>query len=921
MVQMLRNIVFILLLTLLIQNIYAADWFTISGNRARVEYQHPYEALADSLLNIAENELPRLAAFHGLELSELDKQQVRIILTDVPDISNGMALGNSVLIYARSSMYMPSWTGTDSWYQTVLTHELAHYVTFLKIRRRLNFLGQAFNLTIPRWFFEGIAQYFAEDWTAYRGDLYIENALLAGKLNYTNLENLEDGRLLYATGHAFVRYLAAEHGDSSLIRVMSYKEKGWYLDFDKAFKSVYGKKPAQKFSDFTRLMVLHYGSKLADYPEKKLLDALPAFGYKDFQVLNVSVSDSTWLVSTQWDKNHRYKSAIFVRQNKNGFEKISKISSHFSTDVILNSTNTLAAYGRYHVNNSENQLHLGMDWFIYDFQSEKTKIIAGDVRARSASFTTDNHLILAEIMPAETRLMCYDLIGGSKTIQQSQMPVGRFIVQKDASLIASVQQKNGNRDLFHFKDGQEIPLTNDQTDDRNPLLLNDSILIYNRYQNGRPAIASLNLRDASKRMVLNDRYPYYLEGLTADSTSVILSRWGASREKQFILMDTDSLLKSKTPDAIQLAHPELADWTRLSPKTRKSTATDSVTKTVRKVILPYFPMEHLLSFALPTQDPANGWGLYGVTSWIEAMQRQALAAVFLLYPDYDKSLVTVQHLLKAFNGQFLTTYYHGPVIFGFEDGRYLHLLQDIAVIDWQYQWYLKGNPRTRIGSSISYSHYAHKSSKTSFTDYSYHGPTLRISFNYLLPTKAYPALPKRQFTLSTEYFKSLKNQNDFSILGLSLKLATNLIREDLGIKVNSVYLKQQGTLPSYKSVGVDRFYEFDLPRDYIFSRTIRGLRADLSGKELFWNSTELVYLIDEYTPYKLIILPVTNLTFSTFLDFAEIKGNEDYRAYSWGGEMSFGEDGLRFGFGYARVKDHLKHFSTQYYGRISLIMP
>ncbi len=685
---MLRNFVVILIIPLLIQTLYSSDWFSISGNRARVEYQHPNDVLADSLLDIAENVLPSLAAMHGLSISDLDKQQVRIILTDAPDISNGMALGNTVIIYARSSMYMPFWTGTDSWYQTVLTHELAHYVTFQKIRRKLNFFGQAANLTVPRWFFEGIAQYFAEDWNTYRGDLYIENALLAGKLNYNALENLDDGRLLYATGHAFIRFLATEYGDSSLIRLMSYKEKGWYLDFDKAFKSVYAKKPEQMFSDFIRIMVLHYGSKLADYPEQEKIQKLPKLGFNDFQFIPISARDSTWLVSTQWDKNHRYKSAILARQNENGIHKFDLISNHFNTEIILNSNNSLAALGRYHMNSSENQIHVGMDWFVYDLESGKTKIVARDVRARSAAFATDDRLILAEIQPSETQFIGYDLNGSKEIIQKCIMPVGNFIFLEDSSLIASIQQRNGNRDLFHFKDGQEIPLTDDRTDDRNPLMLNDSILIFNRYQDGRPAIAILNLLDGTKRLVLNDRYPYFLEGLSSDSSSAVISRWGASRAKEFFLISADSLLKSDTPQTVHPAHPELSEWTHIYPKTIQSIPADSVNKTINPVSFPFFPMEHLLSFVLPTQEAKAGWGIYGASSWIEALQRQALAAVFLLYQDYDKSLVTVQHLLKTFNGQLLTTYYHGPVIFGFEDGRYLHLLQDVFALDWQYQRYI-----------------------------------------------------------------------------------------------------------------------------------------------------------------------------------------------------------------------------------------
>ena len=231
----------LLISLLFLQHTYASDWLQIEGVYSKVEYQQPNKVIADSLLEIAELSIPRLAKIFEIPVTELKKSKIRIILTDAPDVTNGYALSDAVTIYALSSMYMEMTTGTQTWYEQVLKHELAHTLTFIKIKRKLNFLGELANLTVPRWFYEGIAQYYTENWNTYRGDIYIRNAVLSGKLNYSSLESLDDGRLLYAAAHGFTRFLADQYGDSSLVKVMAYNEKGWLFDFDEAFNKIYRK--------------------------------------------------------------------------------------------------------------------------------------------------------------------------------------------------------------------------------------------------------------------------------------------------------------------------------------------------------------------------------------------------------------------------------------------------------------------------------------------------------------------------------------------------------------------------------------------------------------------------------------------------------------------------------------------------------
>ncbi len=916
-----KTILIIFSLTLFINITTAAQWYSLDGSLARVEYQQPNKSLADSLLKIAEEALPRLAQFHGLSVAALKMHKVRIILTDTPDISNGMAFGKTVVIYARSSMYMPGWTGRDPWYETVVTHELAHYVTFLKISRKLNYLGEAFNLTAPRWLFEGLAQYFAEDWNAYRGDLYLQNALLAGRLTYNALDDLNDGRLLYAAANGYIRWLATTYGDSSLIRLLSYNENRWYYDFDEAFQSVFNKTPETLFSSFVRQMVLHYGSKLAAFPEDKTLRQLPGFGYKDFQMLPLSVKDSTWLIVSQVDKNQRYKTALIAKQTGASYSVLQHLTNNLTSAVVLNADKQFAAYGRYHLSNSENQLSVRTDWFIHDIKTDKTIRTAINVRARTAAFTPDNKLVLAEVFPSESRLTQYTPNEKKKILYTTPRPIGSFIVLSDSSFVISVQRRNGFRDLIIIRDGREEVLTSDYFDDRNPVALNDSLLIFNRYQNGNPGLAVYNLLTHRFHTIVNDRHPYFLEGKGTTENEIIAARWGAARENQFFILPADSLLKNGMVNEITLPHPELAKWTRHKPQEATnifSITPKSVSKTVR---LPQFPMEHILSFVLPEQNPEAGWGISGMTVWMEALQRQSLAALFLIFKEYDKSFVSIQHTLNVFNGQLLSMFYHGPVIFGFNGNKYLHLQQDVASVAWQRRFFIRGNPRLSFDAAFSYTHYKSGAPGRNIKTSAWHGPGFSATLNYLLPSRYYPALPKRQFATGIGFTKSMAAQYNFSIFQSSLTFASNIFVEEFGIKNRTVYIKQNGEMPPYQFSGVDRFYEFDVPRDFIFTRPIRGLREDITGNGLLWNSSEIIYLIDDKTGLKLISLPINNVTAQLFFDYAQIEAQTKKTVYSYGGEIGFGESLIRLGIGYANAFDSRDKKNQTYYFRLSLVLP
>ena len=909
--------------------VHAGDWWQIEGHYSRVEYEQGQQVLAESLLTIAEKAIPRLARMHGLNPKILGKKRVRIILSDAPDISNGFALDHAVVIYARSSMYMPLWTATDPWYKMVLSHELAHYVTFRKIRRKFNFFGELANLTLPRWFYEGIAQYFAEKWNAFRGDLYLRNALFSGRLTYSAMANGSDGRLLYASANGFIRYLAATYGDSSLIKLMSYKAHGWYLDFDDAFQAVYGKKPDKLFPEFIRRLVLFYGSKYAAYPDSLGAKKMPEFGYADYQVIPLQDTDSTYLVRSKIAGNHLYQTAFIARLKQNRILRLTEISTRISTDLFISPDQRFIAYGVWQYGIRSDQLQSRYRWFVYDRESGRTGTIDKDLRARCAVFADNRHLILSDISADHSTLIKYNLQDHTKRILlRTDMPVGYLTVAAGRTLIFDGQRKNGFHDLFEWQKGRLTALTNDAADDRHPLSLNDSLILFNRFLDDNPAVAVYNLKKRSFRILRNMQQPMFLKEVDHEKRTLIFSTWDAFRQERILSIAVDSLLKRSVLPLSSSLSEKYGTWRRKLPAPVNlfplpdSTVTVG---TVQRVPFPQFPLTQLATVLLPEYDAKMGTGFFGSTVWMEALQRQILSASLIYFEKegWQRALFALQDDLKIFNSNISAVYYHGPIFFTPKNVSELDLYRNLASLSWKHSFFLNGNGRTRIQPTLgaSYQSYYFEKGRNAPRRFQYWGLKSGASFHYLLPTTYYPVLPRREIRIGASLFHTLSRDYPFSVYELNMKLAGNLFLEELGLKSKMSYIKISGRPAPYKTTGIDRFYEFDFPRDYTLTRSVRGLRRDIYANSMLWNSTEIVYFLEKRSALKLLYIPVNNLAVSAFWDWALLKNTELQTVYSFGGQVSFGQNGLRLAMGYALSKDKPVVKQGQIYLRLTLNIP
>lgn len=906
------------------------DWKKITGTYSWVEYLEGQEKTADSLLKIAELSLPRISKMVGVPLSDFQREKCRILLTDAPDVTNGFAIDNTVVIYATSSMYVPFWTGSIGWYHQVLTHELVHHVTFRAVRRQLSpFTGVLSIAEVPRWFWEGTAQYYSEYWNAYRGDLFLKNALFDGSLTFNSLNSLEDGRLLYAAGHAFIRFLADQYGDSSLVKLMAFEKDGFFYDFDKAFKSVYKKSPSDIFPAFHRHLVLYYGSKFADYKVSKSPNELPSFGFAQTQIIPVSATDSTWLTVSQVAKNHQYATLAKIRQTKNKLLTEEIFSTDISTEVILSDDREWMAWGRSFSGIKNDQDVITTTWTVRNLDNELERVLAKNVRARFGTIQNEG-LVLAEIESDRSVLNWYPFAGGQKEkLFETPMPIGRLATDKRGNLLFEAQRSNGNRDLFRLDDQENLSdLTNDPVDDRSPAAVNDTLILFNRILDNQPALAVLNTVSGEIRLVFRDLYEYWLSGYDREKNRVILKSWKPGRKTSFSSIPLDSLLAlSATAEAVE-TNQRISSWSTRSPEFADVKNLPDTTIFIQREDVPSPQMEliNVATLAFP-YFVNNSGGLFASTTWLEALQRQAFqVTAFLPVTNFKTDyLLALIHQLRVSDVAIMSTLYHGPALFSFKGDDYLNAEQWLINTQLSRTFYYSGNPRLALTPLAGFLFSKRSYSKTDPLlpdEESFYGPTATLAFNYRMPSTFNSVIEKRRVSVDASLFRSIDEVYDFSVFNLNMTLGTNLYSERLGILNKFSAIRKSGVKAPRFPVGIDRFYELDIPRDYGFTRTIRGLREDINGNQVLWNQTELTFLITENTPLVLLVLPVRNLAITGFADGAFIRTDkQNQNVHSYGGEFSFGEDFFRLGTGYARTKGFTIPDDEVWYLRFKLVVP
>ena len=224
---------------------------------------------------------------------------IRVYLSDEDEIANGIAfnVGSSgfTTIWVHVNEFAEIWTGDVKWLRKVLAHELAHIVHYRAVRTNLGLLASFFADPFPSFWTEGLAQYQTERWDAQRGDRWLRTATFEDRLSYTDGTSPQNGRLRYAVGNSQVRYLAETRGDSTIAKILAYRDGFLGLevnDFQVAFREVVGMPYREFYEEWRKHVNVYYNTQAGQMERLDSLSTKP-FAFPGQVVYDVAFSPDT----------------------------------------------------------------------------------------------------------------------------------------------------------------------------------------------------------------------------------------------------------------------------------------------------------------------------------------------------------------------------------------------------------------------------------------------------------------------------------------------------------------------------------------------------------------------------------------------------------------------------------------------------
>jgi hypothetical protein len=252
------------------------DWRTIETPHFALHYPIELDAWTRDVASRVESIDSAVARLIGYAPTA----RTHIVVDDPFETANGMAFPwiERPVISLWASPPTPREEIGDfrAWGEMLTTHEFAHIAHLTRPTRNrilaallgaLPLKVSALPLRTPRWVIEGYATFVEGRITgtgrphaAWRAAILRQWALEGNLPRYQQLDftgGFETGSFAYLAGSAYIEWLAAKHGDSSLVAVWRRLTAKQNRTFSEAFAGVYGEGPATLYGRFSAELVGH----------------------------------------------------------------------------------------------------------------------------------------------------------------------------------------------------------------------------------------------------------------------------------------------------------------------------------------------------------------------------------------------------------------------------------------------------------------------------------------------------------------------------------------------------------------------------------------------------------------------------------------------------------------------------------------
>ena len=384
-------------------------WTTIETDNFNIHYHQGLRDIAFKGASIAEQIRPILLKQMGISiLPKLD-----IVFTSEDEVLNGFAVPANYTIIWVDQNDAALWTGDEKWLRTVLAHELQHLVYFQTVKGPW-WLPEPMNSLftgVPGWVVEGLAEYFTEKWRPFRFEISHR-----GHVIRNTVQKIADP---HNDGYSKSLYLADRFGDSTIVKILNYRNKLKYLDFKKSFKKHTGITLKQFNEDWRRQMnTFYYGQRAqkerleeVGKVRKLPIKRVATFDYFS-DTLRVAMigkmskgqQDFSLIIATRdTAKEQKIRKSRFKKYKKDG-KKPKKVTpkwkkkeldhgrfGELNMNLDVSPDGLSIIYPKYRYGNNQS---LGFDIWKVNIQTKKKILMTNSMRANYPKYSPDGESIL-----------------------------------------------------------------------------------------------------------------------------------------------------------------------------------------------------------------------------------------------------------------------------------------------------------------------------------------------------------------------------------------------------------------------------------------------------------------------------------------------------------------------------------------------
>ncbi|MEX0723993.1 MAG: BamA/TamA family outer membrane protein [Gracilimonas sp.] len=613
------------------------NWKVAETEHFLIMYPDRISGIEDQAAAIAEETYESLS--HNLEV-EFD-YKIRIYLSDEDEVNNGFAVPftkSYTDIWVNLNDYSEIWTGSEKWLRKVVAHELAHIFHFEAVKSPLGLFQYTFANPLPSFWTEGLAQYETEYWDSQRGDRWLRKAIFDDNMNYYSGQALEDGRLRYALGNSQLRYFTEKYGDSTLVDLLSHREKLLglidYHDFNAAFDEVVNGGYSSFYNDWRKHMNIYYNTVASQMERVDSLNGDPLNFPGNFY-FDASVSPNDSLVAVLgYPSMKRPVKRLYIVNNDSTQSSTLIGEGGMNEDLSWAADNKRLIYSR--TVRGENSSLLN-DIFIYDLDTENEQQVTFSRRAKFPVFGPGQNEISYIVNESGTgNLFTRNLATGKETRFTNYSGDIQLLwtvwIEKRNSWLVHRFEEDGDRNLvlINKESGSEQILNNGDADNREPVISPDG-----------DKVAYISLRDEVPNVFIYDldadtesQFTQVFTGAEVfgwtsdhDSTGTEHLLIGASESRNrdqlyFISAERDFNVANISPP------DDYASWRTKTPPSFLESQIESNSALIydKYDYSSFRNLTHVTSFGLPYYEDSKDWGIFATTNWTEPLGKHTLVA-------------------------------------------------------------------------------------------------------------------------------------------------------------------------------------------------------------------------------------------------------------------------------------------------------